>query len=274
MTLKIDPKLALDMINNFIDRVDELLKMNYREGTNKKSELDSEIQGFLTSAFENGGNKGYTSSPAFFAAVVGHIPSEKEKQDDYISSLNRMKKHLIRFRSEVNTRLSTEIVKGEAAEIVIEDNIFDVLELIFSRFHTVVRELRKRYGDKPTLNVEDEHDAQDLLRSILYIHFLDIRPEESTISYAGNHRKMDFLLGPEKTVIEVKMACKNHTNKQISEELHDDIATYKTHPSCDTLVCFVYDPDGWVSNPVGFETDLGSQNSDKLKVKAYIFPKN
>lgn len=29
------------------------------------------------------------------------------------------------------------------------------------------------------------------------------------------------------------------------------MARYRTHPDCDNLVCFIYDPDGWVNNLKG-----------------------
>lgn len=277
MSLKIDPIKALDKIVDYINRVDELLEMNYKEGSNKKSDLDSEIKGFLTSAFKNGDKKGYTSSPAFYAGVIGYTPTENEKQEDYISSLNRMRKHLIRFRSEVTTiiddMVEETVIDDMVEETTMENKVLDVLEKIFSTFNRVERQLRQRHANKHTLIVKDEYDVQDLLHAILKIFFSDIRPEEPTPSFAGNHRRMDFLLKPEKTVIEVKMAKKNLRNKKISEQLNDDINTYKSHTDCDTLVCFIYDPEGCVKNPVGFEKDLSNQSSDKLVVKVYIYPK-
>ena len=176
-----------------------------------------------------------------------------------------MRRNLIRFRSEVETNVS--------GKIIVDENILEKLELIFSNFHNVVRQLRQRYDGRDTISVDDEYDVQDLLHALLKIFFLDIRPEENTPSYAGTHRRMDFLLKTEKTVIEVKMTRATLKNKKVSEQLNDDIIVYKSHNDCDTLVCFIYDPDGWISNPIGFETDLSDQTSDDLQVKAYIFPK-
>jgi len=197
MTIRINPKKALNKINFFLGRIDELLKLNHKEGDSQKSVLDSEIQGFLTSAFENGDKKGYTSSSRIFVGFVDYIPSESEKQEDYISSLNMMKRHLIRFKSEIETIINASITEDK--------NVLETLELIFSNFHSFARQLRQRHGDRATISVNDEYDVQDLLHAILKIFFSDIRPEEYTSSYAGSHRRMDFLLKPEKTVIEVKM---------------------------------------------------------------------
>ena len=163
MSIKINPKNALQQINHYLNHVDELLKLNYKIGSSKKSELNSEIRGFLTSAFENGDRKGYTSSPAFFIASTGHTPTESEKQDDYISSLHRMKSHLIRFRSEIQTTINSDIIEDR--------DVLETLELIFSKFHIVARQLRQRHDDRNTLIVENEYDVQDLLHAILKIFF-------------------------------------------------------------------------------------------------------
>jgi len=219
----------------------------------------------LTSAFENGDEKGYNSIVHHLIAYSDHVTTESEKQEDYITSLKMMRGHLIRFRSELETIINSGNIENK--------NILETLELIFSKFHIVARQLRQRHDNRDTLSVENEYDVQDLLHAILKIFFSDIRPEEYTSSFAGTHRRMDFLLKDERTVIEVKMTRKTLKNKKVSEQLNDDIITYKSHNYCDTLVCFIYDPVGWINNPVGFENDLADQSTDKLKVKAYIFPK-
>ncbi|WP_274521568.1 hypothetical protein [Providencia rettgeri] len=38
------------------------------------------------------------------------------------------------------------------------------------------------------------------------------------------------------------------------------------------MICFVYDPDGKISNPVGLEKDL-EKNNNGLNVKIIIAPK-
>lgn len=147
------------------------------------------------------------------------------------------------------------------------------LELIFSKFHLVARQLRDRYKDRQTLDVKDEYDVQDLLHALLKIYFHDIRPEETTPSYAGGSKRMDFLLKSEKVVIEVKKTRESLSAKEVGEELLVDIATYNEHPDCNTLVCFVYDPEGFIGNPFGLENDLAKQSREDFKVTVYISPK-
>lgn len=147
-----------------------------------------------------------------------------------------------------------------------------VLEQILNNFHRVVRQLRNRYDNRPTLEIKDEYDVQDLLHSLLLIHFDDIRPEEYTPSYAGATSRMDFLIKDINTVIETKMTRENLKDKKLGEELIIDIEKYAKHPDCEKLYCFVYDPKEFINNPNGLEKDL-SNNSDEIEVKTIIVPK-
>ena len=91
--------------------------------------------------------------------------------------------------------------------------------------------------------------------------------------YAGGSRRMDFLLKSEKVVIEVKKTRETLSAKEVGEELLVDIATYTAHPDCKTLVCFVYDSEGYIGKPVGLENDLAKQSRADFKVMVYIYPK-
>lgn len=146
------------------------------------------------------------------------------------------------------------------------------VETILSRFHAVVRQMRNRYDNRPTLDVDDEYDVQNLLHALLTVDFRDIRPEEWTPSYAGRSSRMDFLLKDENTVIEVKKTRKTLRDKELGEELIIDIAKYEQHPGCQTLVLFTYDPDGFIGNPVGLKNDLEKKSTAKIKVKVFIYP--
>jgi hypothetical protein len=140
------------------------------------------------------------------------------------------------------------------------------------RFHLVARQLRQRRESRPTLDVKDEYDCQDLFHALLRIDFDDIRPEEGTPSFAGALAKMDFLLAELETVVELKMMRPSLTTRKLRDELLVDIRTYQTHPDCRTLFCVVYDPDGRISNPRGFEADLNGEHGD-LVVRVMIVPK-
>jgi hypothetical protein len=99
--------------------------------------------------------------------------------------------------------------------------------------------------------------------------FGDVRPEEYSPSYAGGSSRVDFLLKGEKTVIETKMATAKLRDKQIGEQLVVDIKRCQQHPDCKRLVCFVYDPGGFLKNPGKLEADVSGIH-DKVEVKVVI----
>lgn len=153
-----------------------------------------------------------------------------------------------------------------------KETALDKLIVLISRFHLIAKQLRHRYDSRSTLDISDEYDVQDLLHSLLYLYFDDVRPEEWTPSYAGKCSRQDFLLKNENIVIEVKKTRNGLSEKELGDQLIVDIARYKTHQNCKTLVCFVYDPEERILNPVGIESDLTAEH-DGLKVIVKIIQK-
>jgi hypothetical protein len=127
--------------------------------------------------------------------------------------------------------------------------------------------------NRETLTITDEYDVQDLLQALLRLHFDDVRPEEPTPSFGGGASRMDFLLKREQIVLEAKMTRANLRDKELSNELIQDVTRYKNHSDCKTLVCLVYDPEALVKNPHGLESDIRKLSSEKLEVEAIIVPK-
>jgi len=167
------------------------------------------------------------------------------------------------------------IPEAESMRKLTEDRseaVLEKIEIILTRFHQIARQLRRRHDNRPTLDIEDEYDVQDLLHALLRLFFDDIREEEWTPSYAGGASRVDFLLKLEKTLIEVKKARKSLTAKAIGDQLIIDIALYQAHPDCESLICFVYDPDGYVRNATGLENDLSKRHGNLL-VKVYVMPR-
>jgi hypothetical protein len=122
---------------------------------------------------------------------------------------------------------------------------------------------RDRHEDRPTLDVRD---------LILRIHFDDVRPEEWVPSYAGSGSRTDFLLPQIDTVVEIKKTRQGLNAKSVGEQLIIDIVKYKNHPKCRRLLCFVYDPQGRIANPIGIENDLNSGDHG-IDVRVYILPR-
>ncbi|ENU1174226.1 malate dehydrogenase [Enterobacter kobei] len=200
------------------------------------------------------------------------------KDSDFYNDFNRALKGFYLSNYDILTTQLKPAFDAAKADVVYalpqnsssefrETDSLDLLINILEKFPAFCRQLKKRYNDRETIEVNDEYDVQDLVHALLTLHFDDVRPEEASPSYAGSSSRQDFLLKKEKIVIEVKKTRKSLGARQIGEELIIDMARYRAHPNCDTLVCFVYDPDGWVNNPKGVIADLeGGDSKGKTRV--------
>lgn len=148
-----------------------------------------------------------------------------------------------------------------------------VLDSISGNFPSFADQALKRQRNRrPLCTINDEYDLQDIVHAILRLFFKDIRAEEWTPSYAGEASRMDFFLKPEGIAFELKMTRAGLDGKKVGQELIVDTAHYAQYPHCNTLFCFVYDPDLRINNPVGLERDL-AKNQGKLSVKVVVAPK-
>ncbi len=177
---------------------------------------------------------------------------------------------------KVRIERNPSIFSAEEGEINIDSQkqiMFSAIDTIANRFHAVVMQLRQRYDSRSTIDVNDEYDVQDLFHSLLKLYFNDVRAEEWNPSYAGGSSRSDFLLPEINSIIEIKKTRQSMSTKQLGEQLIIDIAKYKKHPQCSRLICFVYDPEGRVTNPRGIENDLSNCYSE-IDVRTIIVPKH
>jgi REase_DpnII-MboI len=140
-------------------------------------------------------------------------------------------------------------------------------------FPRVARQISAKYRNRNFIDIKDEYDVQHLFHALLLIRFDDIRPEDVNSSYAGATSRVDFSLKRSKIVIEIKKTRENLKDKDIGEQLLIDMKRYSQNQDCETLICFVYDPDQLILNPYGLENDLSGQH-DRIEVKVIIAPKN
>lgn len=208
------------------------------------------------------------STSVVYAVFGGRSSTFQDEIDKIHKNLRRDIDRLV----SIQERLELFPVADEPQKDIRNNRPVEIIEQITRRFHIVAMQLRKRHDNRTTLDVSDEYDVQDLIHAIMRIFFNDIRPEEWTPSYAGGASRMDFLLKAEQTVVEVKMTRPGLLAKDIGSQLLDDIGRYQIHPDCQTLICFVYDPDGRIVNPDGIERDLSCQ-VNRMTVKVIIAPK-
>ena len=146
-----------------------------------------------------------------------------------------------------------------------------VMELC-RKFPLFVAALAQRHDNRPPFDLKDEYDVQDVLNGLLRLHFDDVRLEEWNPSYGGVQSRSDLLLKRERVVVETKMTRKSLGQRALVGQLTVDKAQYRTHPDCGTLVCFVYDPERRLTNPVAVEADL-SGTEDGLTTVVVVSPK-
>jgi hypothetical protein len=193
--------------------------------------------------------------------VVSHVLS--------IASKSQSPKQFAELLARLLRQLEIKIQKKNSS---INDCTDQILTNIFENFHSFGNQLKNRRANRSTINIVDEYDVQDLLHSILKLHFRDVREEEYTPSYAGSSARLDFLLKNENIIIEVKKTRTGLADKHIGEQLILDVAYYRNHPNCKALICFVYDPENKIKNPRGLEADLKKQSDNEMSVNVFIRP--
>jgi hypothetical protein len=146
-----------------------------------------------------------------------------------------------------------------------------IVENLCRRFHLFARQLLVRHNQRPTAEMTDEYDVQDVMHALLRLHFEDVRDEEWTPSYAGKSTRMDFLLKREHVVVEVKMTRRGLDQKEVVKQLTEDKERYRVHADCHALVCFVYDPAGICDNPKALERDV-SVSEGAFRVLVIVAP--
>ena len=261
--------------------VDEMKKLIKLLQEKKEIAFSSDLQTYKTTGKVDISMQNYLEYSSLVSTLISGIekqrPMYKEKYNTFIGNNNLMtrQKQLERLEAlviAVETEIENGLIKDE--DIPNSDISFyeNMIENTFEKFHSCYRQVKDRHDKRPTIEIKDEYDVQDLIHVLLRLNFSDIRQEEYTPSYAGGSSRMDFLLKNIQTVIEVKMTRKNLKDKEIGEQLTLDIAKYSTHPDCKELYCFVYDPEGLIRNPKGLESDL-SGNKNGLNVKVFIRPK-
>jgi hypothetical protein len=99
---------------------------------------------------------------------------KEQVQKGYISSV----KSGIGILESVREDLESSDIQEEK----LLDNPVDKIQTLCDRFHLVCRQIRDRHSTRPTIDVQDEYDVQDLFHALLNLGFDDIRPEEWTPS--------------------------------------------------------------------------------------------
>jgi hypothetical protein len=128
--------------------------------------------------------------------------------------------------------------------------------LALAEFMEVVRYLNTRRSST-ILTLDSEAAIQDAIYLMLRPWVLDLVPENPTDRIAASRYSIkDFVSRSAKAVIEAKFIRDAAHAKSITKELHDDIEIYRSHPHCQNLIFFIYDPDALIPDKGALERQI------------------
>jgi hypothetical protein len=105
--------------------------------------------------------------------------------------------------------------------------------------------------------LSDESRIRSLLFLVLKCIFPDARLEDDpTPKHAGSSKRIDIVLPSISVVLEAKFVRDSRHARFVASELKVDIESYHAHPSCKTLLAFVWDPDRLLPDRENFIADL------------------
>lgn len=128
--------------------------------------------------------------------------------------------------------------------------------LALAEFMECVRYLNTRRSST-ILTLDSEAAVQDAIYLMLRPWVLDLVPENPTERIAASRYSIkDFVSRSAKAVIEAKFIRDASHAKNITKELHDDIEIYRSHPHCQNLIFFIYDPDALIPDKGALERQI------------------
>jgi hypothetical protein len=108
------------------------------------------------------------------------------------------------------------------------------------------RYLYTRRSVGAVIDIQSEADVQDVLYLLLRPWVVDLIYESPASKSANRFVIKDFSSSAGRFVIDAKYIRDKKHGRLISKELHDDIEMYRSHPRCDDLVFFIYDPNAFI----------------------------
>ena len=168
--------------------------------------------------------------------------------------------------------LSRARLVESALDSTLDQDPLHLIRKVCHRFHTVARHLRLRRDYRPTLEVDDDYDLQDLLCALLKVEFDEVATDEWTPPYSGGASRMTLLVNRDRIAVVAKKTRSGLTTKELADQVAVDSAYYKAQGRCSTLFCFMYDPEGRIGSPKRLETTLTSV-SEHCRIEVLVAPK-
>lgn len=157
-------------------------------------------------------------------------------------------------------------------EPVVDQDPLQLVRKVCLRLHSVARQLRLRRDYRPTLEIEDDHDLQDLLCALLKMEFDEVATEEWTPPYTEGTPRTMLLINRDQIAVVAKKTRSGLNAKELADQVTADSAYYRAQGRGSTLFCFMYDPEGRIGSPKRLETTLTSV-SEHCRVEVLVAPK-
>ncbi|MDO5367459.1 hypothetical protein [Kocuria sp.] len=209
----------------------------------------------------------------FLRGVSYYLDNPRElsalRADDGSYPLGRWQQPFSQIREKLERQRT--LIAEAAPDASPAETVAIKLSQSLRRLPELLATLQRRAPDWPiSESIRDEADLQIMVEAYLRTLFEDVRPEDYVSSHAGANSRVDFVLPEAGVIVETKMTRESLTTRKLGEELLIDAGRYPSHPNCEAIVAFIYDPARRIVNPRGVERDLTTRTSSGLSFLCVI----
>lgn len=174
------------------------------------------------------------------------------------------------YKHEIEKALSTLkiIIKNLESNQIPKNNTSndEIIETILNKFYKVVVELKEL-----DFEIQKESDVKKLLKALLGIYYENIKSEEPVESYVDIGSQIDLYIKDINYGIEIKLAKNSIQQRQIVEQINDDILKYQKLSNCEKIYFFIYNPEFLIKNHASFD-DLPPK-AGNIEITTIVTPK-
>ncbi|MBL8037392.1 MAG: hypothetical protein JNN16_07835 [Nitrospira sp.] len=198
------------------------------------------------------------------------VPIPESSQQERPSTMSPLGGHSSQQRAADTPSLN--LSNPTTIGATLDQDPLSLIRKVCLRFHSVARQLRLRKDYRPTIEVDDEYDLQDLLCALMKVEFDEVATDEWTPPYTKGASRTTLVVNRDQIAIVAKKTGPGLTTKELTDQVLADAAYYRTQGRCSTLFCFVYDPEGRIGSPKRLETTLTSV-SEHCRIEVLVAPK-
>jgi hypothetical protein len=219
------------------------------------------------------------ASPPSVAAPIAslrppqhHFDSPHPEGHSQPTSSERSLTTALALQDPPSDKQTTGLRIAQVPEPTPDQDPITLIRKVCLRFHSIARQLRLRRDYRPTLEVDDDYDVQDLLCALLKMEFDEVATDDWTPPYTEGAPRTTLLVNKDQIAIVAKKTRLGLTTKELTDQVTADSAYYRAQGRCSTLFCFMYDPEGRIGSPKRLETTLTSVD-EYGRVEVLVAPK-